>query len=70
MEQPCRRFLVGDLSDLRIERYRDTRFLDNIDREHLVKCKENSYFQIVDLWKGVFFDPNNNSWKPIEQPNE
>lgn len=41
-------------------------FVNNIDKEHLVKAKMDNTYQIINLEKREYFEPKANKWVPIE----
>ena len=58
-------FLVGDFS------YRDTfdwdlKVKEEITKDDLAKAKNNSSFQVIDMRRLTYYDPEENEWKKIK----
>lgn len=39
---------------------------NNLTKDDLVRCKNGGYDYIIDFETGTFFNPDENSWDPIE----
>jgi len=61
-------YLVGNLSDRDFFQLVDgPKFKVEITTAELAKTKENSDYQVIDLLKMKYFDPDKNEWVDIER---
>lgn len=44
-----------------------TRLVDKIDKSHLVKAKQDTNYQVIDLQTMQFYNPKTNNWEPIRK---
>lgn len=62
-------YLVGLVADLREEQtYKLAKFKQEITKEDLVKCKNDSFYQVIDILNKKYYCPDNNDW--IDIPSE
>lgn len=60
------RYLIGDFSYLRDNFINECCFVNHITKGDLLRCKDMSSFQIIDLEHKTYFDPEENLWKQID----
>ena len=62
-------FLIGDFSNRDyFNSFNGPVFKNNLSQKDLVKAKNDGYFQVIDLDRKKFFDPDKNKW--INLPHE
>ena len=50
-----------------VNHYYDTYTIEEITKKHLLGCKDHSIDKIIDLKDGLYFDPDDNAWKKVEE---
>ena len=61
-------YLLGDLSNLHSDddwAELHCEIKEVISAKELIKCKEDSSYQIVNMKDGTYYNPEENKWKPI-----
>lgn len=59
-----RKYLIGEAEDNPLYEFR---FVDNIEKKDLLRCKDFDRFVIFNIIDGTKFDLEKNEWIPIKQ---
>lgn len=60
-------YLVGDNSELRSDHpFDETRMKESLTKQDLIKAKQNKDFNIINLEKMEYFNPEKNEWVKLK----